>query len=245
VAKPADDLRRKASVFASDICDLINRTVVDGPRVNSVLDRDETPPVCYVGYRLSARCVVPYEAIPLLPGPQGQVFLHVYHVLRWDVEQMFLANQRAAFGLYTGAEMRSEQMLLRYDYDLQIRNNYDDVPYPVAHVHIGGELAALDDLGRHPGELSRLHFPVGGKRFRPCLEDVIEFAIVEGFATPRSNWQSALTEHREKWFEYQVGAATRRNAEVAAATLSMMGWTVTPPRAEHDIHQVGQARRRK
>src|SRR5262249_25318028 len=150
------------------------------------------PPMCYVGYRLSKQDFVPYEAIPLLPGQFGKVFLHVYHVLRWDAEGMFLANQRAAFGLYTGREMRNDQMLFRYDYDLEIRNNGDGFAFPVAHVHVGGAHAGLESLGRSPDDLRKLHMPVGGKRFRPCLEDVIEFAIVEGLAAPRDHWQAAL-----------------------------------------------------
>ena len=243
MARAADDLKRKASAFAGDVSSLLNHTVTDGIRVTSVLDESTPPPTCYVGYLINSRSPVPFEAIQLLPGRRKtRTFLHVYHVLKWDDEHTYLADQRSAFGLYAGPEMNDSQMVLRYDYDLEIRNNEEDEPYPIAHVHVAGDLNCLRELPGPPDELSKLHIPVGGKRYRPSLEDVIEFAVVEGFAGPRDGWRVALEEHRETWRSRQLGAAVRRDPATAAIQLTQLGWRITPPPAEKDVHEQRRGR---
>lgn len=47
--------------------------------------------------------------------------------------------------------------------------------------------------------MQRLHFPVGGRRFRPILEDVIEFLIAEKLAEPRARWADALGRERANY----------------------------------------------
>jgi hypothetical protein len=56
--------------------------------------------------------------------------------------------------------------------------------YPEAHLQVPGQSGALAAMTSGPDKrsLDRLHFPVGGRRFRPILEDVIEFLIVEQLA---------------------------------------------------------------
>jgi hypothetical protein len=70
--------------------------------------------------------------------------------------------------------------------------HYDDARDPVNGYPLApsGEWK-LDGLCEPLGlaaELGRLHFPVGGKRFRPCLEDVIEMLVVERFVWGRDGW---------------------------------------------------------
>jgi hypothetical protein len=232
-AAASERLRKRASVFADSICDLLNATVADGPRVRAVLDpRDR---ICYVGYKISKNNVIPDEAIALLRSPTGaQSFLHVYHVLQWDIEDTYLADERSAFGLYSGAEMRDEQMVVRYDYDRNVPENGSGDRYPIAHVHVSGDLPLLSGLAGPRDELSRLHLPVGGKRFRPTLEDLIEFAIVEGFADSRDGWQETLETHRGSWADIQIKTLVRDNQTTAAAELHGRGWTVTPPPGQLD-----------
>ncbi|MCY3967069.1 MAG: hypothetical protein OXF21_00670 [bacterium] len=68
-------------------------------------------------------------------------------------------------------------------------------------------------------QLSDFHWPTGGKRFRPTLEDLIEFMIVEELAIPHNQWQETIEEHRQRWFELQLSAAVRRNPEIARTAL--------------------------
>lgn len=53
-------------------------------------------------------------------------------------------------------------------------------PVGLAHQHLAGRVGG------------RLHFTVGGKRFRPCLEDVIEMLTVEGLLSGRDGWSDAV-----------------------------------------------------
>ena len=56
-----------------------------------------------------------------------------------------------------------------------------------------------------PGELSRPARLIeamryvclnGGKRFRPSLEEIVEFLVVEGLTGGRPGWDAAVEEHR-------------------------------------------------
>jgi hypothetical protein len=112
-----------------------------------------------------------------------------------------------------------ETPLCHYDYE---RNKEG---YPAAHVQIEGECAALGALPgpRTAGELAKLHFPVGGRRYRPTMEDMIEFVVTEGFADGRPAWRTVVDEHRERFREIQLRAAVRRLPDVAVEVLREMG----------------------
>lgn len=93
--------------------------------------------------------------------------------------------------------------------------------YAAAHLQVEGEAPALDVLPgcRSRRDLHKLHFPVGGRRYRPCLEDVIEFMINEGFADGRLGWTDVLKAERDAFLMNQLRAAVRRHPEVATAVI--------------------------
>ena len=64
------------------------------------------------------------------------------------------------------------------------------------------------------------HWPTGGRRFRPTLEDLVEAMIVEELAIPHNRWQEAVEENRQRWVDLQLSAAVRRNPEVARRALA-------------------------
>ena len=74
-----------------------------------------------------------------------------------------------------------------------------------------------------------LHLPVGGRRFRPSLEDIIEFLIVEKIAAGRAGWEQRVNATRDSFQERQLRAAIRRNPDVAANQLAKMDYDVKPP----------------
>lgn len=76
--------------------------------------------------------------------------------------------------------------LVRFDY---VRSR-EVAPAPVqlhAESSASGYLIAFTGTTKPP-KTQLLHLPVGGKRFRPALEDVIEFAIEELAVTPKDDW---------------------------------------------------------
>jgi hypothetical protein len=86
--------------------------------------------------------------------------------------------------------------------------------YAPAHVQIHAESSALGYLiaftgTKKPPKTQLLHVPVGGRRFRPSLEDVVEFAVNELAVEPKPGWQERVKEGRRRWFRLQVNAAIR------------------------------------
>ncbi|CAN5271098.1 hypothetical protein BH23ACT9_BH23ACT9_09340 [soil metagenome] len=110
--------------------------------------------------------------------------------------------------------------LIRFDFD-------QDRPWGTAHVQVHAESAALGWLHAYTGKLrpprvQELHIPVGGKRFRPTLEDVIEFAVNDLAVDPKDGWRTVIAAGREGWTERQTAAAVRdwiRRDPVAARTM--------------------------
>lgn len=103
---------------------------------------------------------------------------------------------------------------------------------PTAHWQIHGESTELGRImsnakGIKP-ELGGLHFPVGGNRFRPCLEDVIEFLIAELGFDHETHWRKAVQQGRAGWRVTQLAAAVRDAPETAAQALRGLGYEVSP-----------------
>lgn len=76
--------------------------------------------------------------------------------------------------------------------------------------------------------MESLHVPVGGGRFRPCLEDVIEFLVVECRFDSQEGWRAAVQTGREQWRRTQTRTVVRDSPIEAADTLRALGYTVTP-----------------
>jgi hypothetical protein len=129
----------------------------------------------WMGYQIDKRRPSPGRGIPLALGrTRPRCFLHVMHTL--VREHSVLITDQSTVGLYLDEEL--QRNIFHYDYDRS-----PDNPYARAHFQVKGVSDTFNELSERldrPGELERLHFPVGGKRFRPCLEDVVEMLIVEG-----------------------------------------------------------------
>jgi hypothetical protein len=126
-----------------------------------------------------------------------------------------LVTERSSFGLYLDQEL--DRNVFHYDYARDPSN-----PYPVAHLQVAAASPTFDELCQRLDrdvELARLHFPVGGRRFRPCLEDLVEMLIIEGLVTGRDGWQSATTEHRAWFHRIQLKAAVRDDPDAARQEL--------------------------
>ena len=205
---------------------VLNGTVTDGIRLNYIGDRSGA--LGYVGYGINLEDLIG-RPVPLGIG-RGvpRCWLRITQsVTLDDGEARYLKTVRASVAVLSSEAGEDENQLLRYDFD---RNQ--EGGYPTAHLHVFGESVALDRLNDALGReraLFKLHYPVGGVRFRPCLEDVIEFLIYEGFVEPRPGWEQVLDEGRQKFHAIQLKAAVRHRPELAAEQLSEMGWTVEPP----------------
>lgn len=131
----------------------------------------------------------------------------------------FLTVLRSTFGVNSGPTL-DDHVLCHYDFDRTPANAYPD-----AHVQISGSSPALEELNDTTAQtmqLGDLHFPVGGRRYRPSLADVVEFLIVEGLARGRHGWPEAIDTYLNKYREIQLRAAIRRSPHIARDELTKM-----------------------
>jgi hypothetical protein len=128
--------------------------------------------------------------------------------LRLDAEREHLMVYKSFVGVFGSKD--AKHGLFHYDYE---RDKADG--YPDAHLQVDASsefFGTLNDPKRDPGRpLGALHFPVGGKRFRPCLEDVIEFLAVERIVEKKDGYEKLLETGRERFRKNQLMAAMRRD----------------------------------
>ena len=84
--------------------------------------------------------------------------------------------------------------------------------------------------GRAAPDLHALHFPIGGQRFRPTLEDFLLFLNRERLYTDfKPNWKSTVLRSLQEWRARQAAASAQKYPDVAAGALTRLGYTVDPP----------------
>lgn len=74
--------------------------------------------------------------------------------------------------------------------------------------------------------LSELHFPVGGHRFRPSLEDILVMLIEEFGIDHSDDFHKVLQEGGREWRKKQTKAAVRDNPQSAIEVLESMGYQI-------------------
>lgn len=211
-------LERQAREFADDMSDLLNRTVTHGVRLSTAFRRN--PPIVSVGVGVSKKQTTS-TIFPLrIDGRPPTAYLRVGYRFEFDREEQFLTVAESTIAACADSDGRLE--LFHYDYDRVPTNEY-----PNPHVQVLGESAALDAISHRAPQaataLGDLHLPVGGRRFRPTLEDVIELLVTQNLAIPRPNWRDAVDEHRKTWEMTQLKAAVRNHPQWALEELTRLG----------------------
>ena len=138
--------------------------------------------------------------------------------------------------------------LVRYDF---VRRASSEIPS--AHINIYGSNDAATrlmlacaggqrsksrrkqyvDKGAFP-TFSSLHFPVGGDRFRPGLEDLLQMAVYEFHIDAADGWLDVIEVSRETYRAEQVRALAREFPDIVFETLRDMGYVTgdVPQRPE-------------
>lgn len=204
---------------------MLNGTVTHGLRLSATIDRRGR---AVIGNRAGKSKPLGEPLALTISGAPARLELRLLHTLELDEAGRFLTTSKSSYKL---AAAGSGDPIVTYDYTREPPNEY-----PEAHFHVHGQVDAVqrmlersDRVGDKPDDL---HFPVGGRRFRPCLEDLIEFCILERLADARPDWQPALEESRARFHEQQLRAAVRRNPGLAAGVLRLDGWEVAAPDAQ-------------
>lgn len=238
---PADRLLALAESFAREVTERIDQIVPFDGRLSALAAGTDT------SGRVSVAVLDPAtlreQSIVLNVGGKPRLRLFVKFNCCWDRGQDYLAVDASWFHVRLGDRDKDEP-LFRYEYlrrptkmipaaHLQVHAHRDEFLYMLV---AGGE--GRPRVRQKTGEVPRLsvfHFPLGGHRFRPCLEDVLHALILEFGVDRRPAWRRAVEDGREQWRRLQLKAAVRDAPEDAAAVLADMGWKLEPP----DVQPVG------
>jgi len=180
------------------------------------------------------------DGIPLSADGRPLLQLEVNYECEWDAPETYLAVKRSAFTVHA---VSSREPLFRYEW---FKDTSDSVPCAHLQIHahrdalthamyLGGrrgrrsKARTRDDKAHSLAGVSALHFPLGGPRMRPALEDVLEMLIQEFGIDAAHDWQEQLARGREDWRRKQVSASVRDAPQDAASTLRELGYTVTAP----------------
>jgi len=225
------DLEERSREFAGEIGDMIAATLGNHVQMVSV-KFDERYVVRPDGLLKKD------QRIPLHVQGQHLADLAVAVFLQLDHAGEHLKAQRTDIAVYSTLDRTP---LVRLEYLSDMRKD------PVCHWQFHGERGAFSHLlsiahaknsrqVSQPHDLSSVHLPVGGERFRPCLEDVLEMLIKDCGVDAVEGWQAALEDGRERWRMRQFRTTVRDLQQEAADVLEKYGWTVSPPKKDFTPH---------
>jgi hypothetical protein len=179
--------------------------------------------------------------VPIHVGDGGTLTLEVNYRCEMDGPGRYLKVLSSKVAIYAGGRPKGDP-LFRFEY---VHNPNDGVPASHLHVHAHRDqftrvmtLAALSGASRRQvapeaeleaARMSRIHFPTGGHRFRPTLEDVLQLLEEEFGACPGPTWHKVLSDNRTQWRRQQTGTAVRDCPSEAVRVLQELGYSVQPP----------------
>ena len=180
--------------------------------------------------------ILRHENRTIVGPPEGQrlpLYVGSQHLADMTLR---VACQLDSAGQYLAVEESSFNLLAVLDRTPVFRIHYrrESPGRPTAHVHVHAHRGALSHLlsragHTFPHDMSSLHIPVGGSRFRPCLEDFIQFLICECKFDALAGWRPHVEAGRERWRRRQAAAVVRDVPEEAARVLRELGYTVEAP----------------
>lgn len=167
---------------------------------------------------------------------EGNVILHLSYSYQCTCGNArgLLQVERSSVKLRAGS---SQSPFVSYDYVRDARSNT-----PAAHINVyasndpvtqamlacGAKRQGRNrrkefvDRGVFP-TFSSLHFPVGGDRMRPGLEDVLQMAVTEFGIDVLDGWKAAIEETRKRYRAEQLRALVREFPDIAFDTLRAEG----------------------
>lgn len=216
------DLAEQVAAFAAKLDSLVEECLPNSPGVEvSVFgDRYGVTPLGQTEKR---------GGIPLSVKGDVLAWLRFNYFCRLDISNQYLAIDTSKVWIVAAVDSTP---IFRFEFLYEA----DWVPH--SHIQVHGHRGALSHLlskAGHPAphDMAALHLPTGGARFRPNLEDVIQFLITDCSFDHREAWRQAVERERAEWRVIQTRAVVRAMADVAADQLLDMGYTLVPPPGGH------------
>ncbi len=227
----SDRLQTKSSDFVDRLNNLIGGCVADAP-LFGVVDADSEQRL-RIGPLPFETDGSGFSLIPLMRtcdgADQPPLMLKIEFHVSLDDESNHLAVQQSTYGLWVRpAPRRKRRPVFRIEY------NRDAYNKPVAHVHLHAESMEFGWIygtaGLRLPRLFEIHFPVGGRRFRPTVEELLQFLNREKlFVDWLPGWNQLVERSLKEWERNQARATVRQHTEAAVGQLRDMDYEVTPP----------------
>ncbi|WP_424189977.1 hypothetical protein ACOBQX_14380 [Actinokineospora sp. G85] len=189
---------------------------------------DNIPPV--IVERLDNRIVIrTSKGVPLKASGTELAKLDISIRCRVDASRLYLAVEKSTMKL---TALLDRAPIIRWEYERDAHSK------PTAHIHVHAHRGALSHIlsqcgHENPHGMESLHIPVGGARFRPSIEDVVEFLIDDCGLDGKPNWQEAVRRGRADYRTFQAKTVVRDMPEIAAEALKRLGYSVEPPPGGH------------
>jgi hypothetical protein len=230
VGEGDSSLRERSAAFADELQTTLRATLPGTITVQSVAAPS----------RKNRFLINPVDAegrlhrIPLYVGGEELAALSFAFYLEMDSVEKYLKTVRNDFAIHSTLDRTP---LVRFDF------RSDMTADPIAHWQVHAERGSMShllarahavrpDIVKRPHDMSSLHFSTGGERFRPCLEDILQFAIKECGVDAQAGWQAAVLAGREKWRRTQLRTMARDAQQEVAEVLRREGWTMKPPEGQ-------------
>lgn len=215
-------LRQQAQLFAEELTRTVQAVVPDSDPFTVVITDN------LVSVRQGPR-----EGVTLTVN--GKPLLHLKATFRCckDRDGDYLAIEKSGFEVLP---LAGREPIFRYEY---VRNHGKA---PAAHAHVHAHRDAFTYLMAKAGrttprarrrasadeipQIQDLHFPLGGHRFRPCLEDVLQTLIEEFGVDYKAGTMDALASGREAWRKKQARSVVRDDPASAVEVLQKLGYDV-------------------
>lgn len=176
----------------------------------------------------------PTEGIPLTVKGEALIYLKANFHCTWDRGREYLTVERSGISVF--AVKPSGQPIIRYEYErdadavpashMHIHAHRDSLTYMMAKAGVQTRRAERRVLSGEIPSLQDLHLPLGGHRFRPALEDVLEMLIDEFGVDHDKGALDMLHAARGRWRLTQTRAAVRDAPQAAVEVLRSLGYSV-------------------
>jgi hypothetical protein len=207
------NLETQVQEFASDVATRVLMCLEGAPQPNELTIESN-----------DGRFVFTYrQTLHAIAGEISIGIVQLDYALGFDRAGRHLAVHNSSFQL---KDRRGKKPIVRIEYVRDART------IPCSHVHVHGESGLFTEFLAATGHksaaaISSIHVPTGGDRFRPCIEDFVQFLIEECGVAGREGWRDEVFEGREAYRQIQTAAAVRDRPEVAIAELKRLGLSVT------------------
>lgn len=228
------ELEERSASFATQLTELFSSCLAAAPQFD-VVGVGDTGQV-RIGpapFNIDSGPSGGFSYVPLLRDGEletaPRMMLKIEFSMVMDDEEEHLTVQRSTYGLFVQPNPgRGPRPVYRIEYDRNARNK------PPAHVHFHAESLEFGwiygSAGQPMPRMDEIHFPVGGSRFRPTVEEMLQFLDREGiYSDWKDGWQTAVETSLREWEERQVRATVRRHRDIAVEQLRSMNFVVHPP----------------